>query len=208
MNLGVDGLSLPVREDDLWPPGHLLQLLGIRILGFKGGSVKGAAAFLIILTRDEMIVKGYRGSTLDIGSDETTSLYKDGIEFFQEGSDYILRKHMGEFRCRTSDISRVLLGKFGAGTKLVAWVNDADGRERKVLEVILPTFLPKTIMMVANRAADEGLLDRSRVHGYNWHAWPLFRKEVERRLRQALPGATVEIRGRVLDDAIFMKLVR
>src|SRR5512137_1386284 len=118
MHQAENGVSLPVREDDLWPPGQLIQLLGTRVIGFKGGSVEGAANFVIIATKNELIVKGWRGSTMDIGSDEMTPLIKEGMDFYQEGSDSVLGDYVGEFKCRTSEVSRVLLDKFGAGTKL------------------------------------------------------------------------------------------
>ncbi len=208
MNLDSKTIQLPIKEDDLWPPGQLLQLIGYRPLGFKGGSIRHAGAFVITLTKSELLVLG--GKYLTWGEELQTGDYKNGLDFYEPGKPgWDFDGKIGEFRCRVTDISKVVLGRFGRGTTLKIWTRDANGQERQSVGMILITLpLPKTFMSVANKAADEGLLKRRWGLGYNWHVLPFFRWEVGRRFKQALPGADVQVKGRIVDESVFMKIVR
>lgn len=202
----TSSLFLPVREDSLWLPGELAQIIGTRLVGFKGGNVTGASSFVITLTKDELLVRGAK--SIAFSEDDITANCKDGLEFYKPGYDYLVQDFVGHFRCATNSITKIVLGKFGAGTTLAIWIGDGDQRDKKIIGVVVCEFLPKTIMNLANKAADEGFIQRSRTRGYNWHAWPLYRRELERRLRQAAPSATIIVKGRLMDEETFRRLVR
>ncbi len=183
-------LSLPVREESLWPSGELLHLVG---LSYPGDSSR----LVVVLTSEELKISSIKSS-----DDELPPYHPDD----REGHTFNTPDLKDTRRYPTSSISRVRVSHWGISSVVKVWVREPAGREKRVLRIYFVEAFPRTIVELAKKAREQGFAGPGiKVLGNERR---IFDKEVERQFMRAAPNASVVLKGHALSIEDFGWLVR
>jgi len=181
---------LPVREEDLWPPGELLHLVGLSYLG-------DANRMVVTLTSQELNI-----SSTKFSDDRLPPYHPDE----REGHTFITPHLKNTKRYPTSSITRVRISHWGVSSVVKVWIRELVGREKRVLKIYFVEDLPRTIVELAKRAREQGFAEPG-IKGLG-NERRIFDKEVERQFMRAAPNASVVLKGHALSNEDFARLVR
>jgi len=194
--------ELPINGDDLWPKGQLIQLRG-----FDPSMTKSPVKYspILILTKEGLIIGEEKGMEDVIEQLEhypkagtpSESAFDSSTPYQGEVTDYLL--------FRPSNIERIELSSHNARFPLIEiWVRNEKGK----VELLFKTFnahTPKTMTKLAEKAIEQGLLDPTRLY---WEAKNILVKEMERQFRRIAIQAVITIKGTIMSEEDFRKLVR
>lgn len=189
---GKSGLSsqtekssrLPVKEANLWPPGELLRLEGLKYLGQSHAEGIPVA----VLTQNELRI--------------WTAIAPSGEPGRGYGFDMPICENIT--RIPTSDITRVAISHWGVTTVLRVWARVA-GRTRRILKMYFVEDLPSSIVELVQTAFNQGVVKPGILNVTYMHRF--FEWELERQFKRAAPNATVVLRGRNRSGEDFSRLV-
>jgi hypothetical protein len=190
----------PVSSESLWPEGKLAQLQE-----FMGDTMIVARRTVVLLTKERLTIAKREDSEEDSEPVSNQDQYgKIGYEFYEGGLTEVCSYAVER-------IAKVELSPSVFRTPIAIWIADDDGMTSRVFKAD-SVGIPETFIEFSREIARQHILltgpevwnDRSVVR----FAMQLLARELERQFRRVSPQAVIELKGNVMSEEDFRRIIR